>query len=161
MPPLKTGSTEMGKMLCNNPPPTAPFELSAFLRQHLAPASARFCFAPQLVNHCRLCSPTSEIWQAMLGFQHTQKKAIPECAVAISSTSFADSSQVFSYFAAQCHAGIHTQKHGNTNQSFSNLKQFTSVHTDAHTSNFAMSPHAHPHTPPKAHRKRTKRGRVS
>lgn len=148
MPPLKTGSTEMGKMLCNNPSPTAPFELSAFLRQHLAPASARFCFAPQLVNHCRLCSPTSEIWQAMLGFQHTQKKAIPECAVAISSTSFAD-------------AGIHTQKHGNTNQSFSKLKQFTSVHTDAHTSNFAMSPHAHPHTPPKAHRKRTKRGRVS
>ena len=146
MPPLKTGSTEMGKMLCNNPPPTAPFELSAFLRQHLAPASARFCFAPQLVNHCRLCSPTSEKWQAMLGFQ--QKKAIPECAVAISSTSFAD-------------ACIHTQKHGNTNQSFSKLKQFTSVHTDAHTSNFAMSPHAHPHTPPKAHRKRTKRGRVS
>ena len=149
MPPLKTGSTEMGKMLCNNPPPTAPFELSAFLRQHLAPASARFCFAPQLVSG-------KQCWVS-----NTKKKAIPECAVAISSTSFADSSQVFSYFAAQCHAGIHTQKHGNTNQSFSKLKQFTSVHTDAHTSNFAMSPHAHPHTPPKAHRKRTKRGRVS
>ena len=44
MPPLKTGSTEMGKMLCNNPPPTAPFELSAFLRKHLAPASCAFLF---------------------------------------------------------------------------------------------------------------------
>ena len=148
-------------MLCNNPPPTAPFELSALLRQHLAPARCAFSF----------CSPTCEPLPTLLphfgdmasnvGFPTHTKKAIPECAVAISSTSFADSSQVFSYFAAQCHAGIHTQKHGNTNQSFSKLKQFTSVHTDAHTSNFAMSPHAHPHTPPKAHRKRTKRGRVS